>query len=101
MTTGVLEDGKRTRAEVGAVQGGSISLLLANVYLHYAFDLWVQRWRKKQARGDVIVVRFADDFIVGFEHRDDAERFLADLRERFARFGMELHPEKTRLVEFG
>lgn len=101
LAAGVLEDGKRMRAEVGTVQGGSISPLLANVYLHYVFDLWVQRWRKKQARGDVVVVRFADDFIVGFEHRDEAERFLAELRERFARFGLELHPEKTRLVEFG
>jgi Reverse transcriptase (RNA-dependent DNA polymerase) len=68
---------------------------------HYVFDLWVQRWRQKQARGDVIVVRFADDFVVGFEHRVEAERFLTELRERFARFGLELHPEKTRLIEFG
>jgi group II intron reverse transcriptase/maturase len=101
LAAGVLEDGKRTRAEVGTVQGGSISPLLANVYLHYVFDLWVQRWRKTQAHGDVVVVRFADDFVVGFEHRDEAERFLVELRERFARFGLELHPEKTRLVEFG
>jgi len=88
-------------AEVGTVQGGSISPLLANIYLHYVFDLWVQRWRQKQARGDVIVVRFADDFVVGFEHQVEAERFLTELRERFARFGLELHPEKTRLIEFG
>jgi group II intron reverse transcriptase/maturase len=101
LNAGVLEDGKRTRSEVGAVQGGSISPLLANLYLHYVFDLWAQRWRKKQARGDVVVVRFADDFVVGFEHRVEAERFLAELRERFAKFGLELHPDKTRLIEFG
>jgi RNA-directed DNA polymerase len=101
LAAGVLEDGKRIQSEVGTVQGGSISPLLANVYLHYVFDLRVQRWRQKQARGDVIVVRWADDFIVGFQHRTEAERLLAELRERFARFGLELHPEKTRLVEFG
>jgi group II intron reverse transcriptase/maturase len=101
LCAGVLEDGKRIQSEVGTVQGGSISPLLANIYLHYVFDLWVQRWRRKQARGDVIVVRFADDFVVGFEHRVEAERFLAELRERFAYFGLELHPEKTRLIEFG
>jgi len=101
LSAGVLEDGKRTRSEVGTVQGGSVSPLLANVYLHYVFDLWVQRWRKKRANGDVIVVRFADDFAVGFEHRADAERFLAELRERFAEFGLDLHPDKTRLIEFG
>ncbi len=75
--------------------------LLANVYLHYVFDLWAHQWRTRHARGDMVVVRFADDFVVGFEHRDDAERFLADLRERFAKFGLELHAEKTRLIEFG
>jgi group II intron reverse transcriptase/maturase len=101
LRAGVLEEGVRTRSEVGTVQGGSISPLLANVYLHYVFDLWVQRWRTRQAHGDVVVVRFADDFVVGFEHREEAERFLADLRERFARFGLTLHPDKTRLIEFG
>jgi group II intron reverse transcriptase/maturase len=101
LRAGVLEDGTRSRREIGTVQGGSISPLLANVYLHYVFDLWVQRWRRTQARGDVVVVRFADDFVVGFEHREDAERFLAELRERFARFGLTLHPDKTRLIEFG
>jgi group II intron reverse transcriptase/maturase len=101
LNAGVLEDGKRIQSEVGTVQGGSISPLLANIYLHYVFDLWIQRWRQKQARGDVIVVRFADDFVVGFEHRVEAERFLTELRERFAYFGLELHPEKTRLIEFG
>jgi group II intron reverse transcriptase/maturase len=101
LRAGVLEDGQRRRSEVGTVQGGSISPLLANLYLHYVFDLWVQRWRQRQAQGDVVVVRFADDFVVGFEHREEAARFLADLRERFARFGLTLHPDKTRLIEFG
>jgi RNA-directed DNA polymerase len=101
LNAGVLEDGTRTWGEEGTPQGGSISPLLANVYLHYVFDLWAQRWRRKQAHGDVIVVRYADDFIVGFEHRADAERFLTELRERFTKFGLALHPEKTRLLEFG
>jgi RNA-directed DNA polymerase len=101
LAAGVLEDGKRTQTEVGTVQGGSISPLLANLYLHYVFDLWVQRWRKRQAHRDIIVVRFADDFVAGFELRHQAEQFLAELRERFARFGLELHPDKTRLIEFG
>jgi group II intron reverse transcriptase/maturase len=101
LNAGVLEEGKRTQSEVGTVQGGSISPLLANIYLHYVFDLWVHRWRRTQAQGDVIVVRFADDAVVGFEHRQEAERFLQELRERFERFGLQLHPDKTRLIEFG
>jgi group II intron reverse transcriptase/maturase len=101
LNAGVLEDGVRTWGDEGTPQGGSISPLLANVYLHYVFDLWAQRWRKTQAHGDVIVVRYADDFIVGFQHRADAERFLVELRERFAKFSLELHSEKTRLLEFG
>jgi RNA-directed DNA polymerase len=101
LAAGVLEDGQRTVSEVGTVQGGSVSPLLANIYLHYVFDLWVQRWRTTQAHGEVVVVRFADDFVVGFQHRVEAERFLAELRERFARFGLTLHPDKTRLIEFG
>jgi group II intron reverse transcriptase/maturase len=101
LKAGVLEDGRRTPTERGAVQGGSVSPLLANVYLHYVFDLWVQQWRKKRARGEVVVVRLADDFVVGFEHRQEAERFLEELRERFAKFGLELHPDKTRLIPFG
>jgi RNA-directed DNA polymerase len=101
LRAGVLEDGQRIVSEVGTVQGGSISPLLANLYLHHVFDLWVQRWRKRQARGDVVVVRFADDFVVGFQHRYEAERFLAELRERFTKFGLELHPDKTRLIPFG
>ncbi len=98
LNAGVMEDGKRTQAEKGTPQGGSVSPLLANVYLHYVFDLWVHQWRKRHARGEVIIVRFADDFTVGFQYREDAERFLEELRERFQRFHLELHPEKTRLM---
>jgi group II intron reverse transcriptase/maturase len=101
LNAGVLEEGERIQSETGTVQGGSISPLLANVYLHYVFDRWVQRWRNTQARGEVIVVRYADDFIVGFQHKEEAERFIKDLRQRFAKFGLELHSEKTRLIEFG
>jgi RNA-directed DNA polymerase len=75
--------------------------LLANVYLHYVFDLWADWWRRRYAHGDVVIVRFADDITVGFEHRHDADRFLSELCERFAKFGLELHPDKTRLIEFG
>ena len=89
------------KTEAGTAQGASVSPLLSNVYLHYVFDLWADQWRRRHARGDVILARFADDYVAGFEHREDAERFLADLRERFAEFGLELHPEKTRLIEFG
>ena len=81
--------------------GGVVSSLLANVYLHYVLDLWAEWWRRRHARGDMIIVRFADDFIAGFEHLGDARQFLRDLRERFARFCLELHPGKTRLIEFG
>jgi group II intron reverse transcriptase/maturase len=101
LNAGVQHDGTWTPTETGTVQGGSISPLLANLYLHYVFDLWVARWRKHPARGDVIVVRYADDFIVGFQTRDDAERFLIELRERFAKFGLSLHPDKTKLINFG
>jgi group II intron reverse transcriptase/maturase len=101
LNAGVLEDGKRMCSEVGTVQGGSISPLLANIYLYYAFDLWAQQWRTRQAHGDVIIVRFADDFVVGFQHRKEAERFWKELGERLAGFGLKLHPEKTRLIEFG
>ena len=101
LKAGALEEGTWACSEVGTVQGGSVSPLLANIYLHYVFDLWVHHWRKTRARGDVIVIRYADDFIVGFQHRHEAERFLADLRERFARFGLTLHPDKTRILEFG
>jgi group II intron reverse transcriptase/maturase len=101
LAAGVIEDGTWTASDQGSPQGASVSPLLANVYLHYVLDLWAEWWRKRHARGDVIIVRWADDFIVGFEHRSDAGRFLAGLRERFARFGLELHPDKTRLIEFG
>jgi group II intron reverse transcriptase/maturase len=101
LNAGVLEDGKRMRVEEGTPQGGSASPLLANIYLHYAFDLWVQAWRRTRARGDVIVVRFADDIVLGFQSKSDAERFWAELIERFRKFCLELHPEKTRLLEFG
>ena len=99
LNAGVLEDGEWARNDVGTPQGSGISPLLANVYLHYAFDLWVRDWRR-QAKGDVIVVRFADDFIVGFQYEWEARRFWAELRERLAIFGLELHPDKTRLIEF-
>src|SRR6202167_984815 len=101
LNAGVLEDGKRTRMEEGTPQGGSASPLLANIYLHYVFDLWVQAWRQKRAHGDVIVVRFADDIVLGFQVRSDAERFWAELKERFQKFALELHPDKTRLLELG
>ncbi|HZD43964.1 MAG TPA: reverse transcriptase domain-containing protein, partial [Methanomicrobiales archaeon] len=101
LRAGVLEEGEHVRGEVGTVQGGSISPLLANIYLHYALDLWVQRWRTKRAKGDVVIVRYADDFVLGFEHRMEAERFQRDLQERMAKFGLEVHPNKTRLIEFG
>ena len=101
LRAGVLEEGKRRRMEEGTPQGGSASPLLANIYLHYAFDLWIQAWRQKQARGDIIVVRFADDIVLGFQVKADAERFWTELAERFRTFRLELHPEKTRLLEFG
>jgi RNA-directed DNA polymerase len=101
LNAGVLEDGKRMVSEVGTVQGGSISPLLANIYLHYVLDLWIEQWRKTQAKGDVLIVRFADDFVAGFQHRVEAERLVEELRERLTRFGLKLHPDKTRLIQFG
>jgi group II intron reverse transcriptase/maturase len=101
LKAGVMEDGKWSGTNVGTPQGAVASPLLANVYLHYVLDLWVQQWRGRHARGDVVIVRYADDFVMGFQHRDEAERFLKDLRERFAKFGLALHPDKTRLIEFG
>jgi RNA-directed DNA polymerase len=101
LAAGVLEDGAWTRSEVGTEQGGSISPLLANVYLHYVYDLWAQRWRTTAAQGEVITVRYLDDFIVGFQVQADAERFLEVLRERLEHYGLSLHPDKTRLLEFG
>lgn len=101
LNAGVMEDGKRIELEAGTPQGGSVSPLLANVYLHYVFDLWADQWRRRHARGDVVIVRFADDSVMGFEHRSDAEQFHKDLRNRFSKFCLELHPDKTRLIEFG
>ncbi|MGB7368108.1 MAG: group II intron reverse transcriptase/maturase [Methylovirgula sp.] len=101
LRAGVVEDGSWTVSDEGTPQGASASPLLANVYLHYVLDLWAEQWRSRHAHGDVVIVRWADDFIVGFEHRGDAEQFLADLRERFAQFALELNAEKTRLIEFG
>jgi RNA-directed DNA polymerase len=101
LKAGVSEEGQWSEATLGVPQGAVASPLLANIYLHYAFDLWVEAWRKKCAAGDVIVVRYADDFVLGFEHRAEAERFLEQLRERLAQFGLELHADKTRLIEFG
>jgi group II intron reverse transcriptase/maturase len=101
LRAGVIEDGVWSKTETGTAQGASVSPLLSNVFLHYVFDLWADQWRRRNAHGDVILVRFADDYVAGFERREDAERFLADLRDRFAEFGLVLHPEKTRLIEFG
>ncbi len=101
LNAGVIEDGSWSASEEGAPQGGSASPLLANVYLHYAFDLWARQWRKRHDRGDVIIVRFADDIVVGFQYRSDAKQFHKDLVQRFAKFNLELHAEKTRLIEFG
>jgi RNA-directed DNA polymerase len=101
LAAGVIEEGKWSDPGQGSPQGAPASPLLANVYLHHVLDLWAEYWRKRHARGDVIIVRFADDFIAGFEYQDDAERFLAELRERFAKFSLGLHPDKTRLIEFG
>ena len=101
LKAGVSEDGQWAETNVGTPQGAVISPLLANVYLHYVFDLWVEAWRKKVATGDVIVVRYADDVVLGFQYRTDAERFLSDFQERLLKFGLELHSDKTRLIEFG
>jgi RNA-directed DNA polymerase len=101
LNAGVLEEGKRIRMEMGTPQGGSASPLLANVYLHYVFDLWVQAWRRKRAHGDMIIVRFADDIVLGFQAKSEADQFRAELTERMRKFNLELHPEKTRLLEFG
>jgi group II intron reverse transcriptase/maturase len=101
LAAGVIEDGSWSPSEEGAPQGGSASPLLANVYLHYVFDLWARQWRKRQAHGDVIIVRFADDTVVGFQYRSDAKQFYEDLVQRFAKFNLELSAEKTRLIEFG
>ena len=97
---GVIEDGAWTDSGEGTVQGAIISPILSNIYLHYVLDMWFQQWRKK-ATGDVILARYADDYVVGFQHKEEAESFLRDLKERFQEFSLELHPDKTRLLEFG
>ena len=101
LNAGILEEGKIIFNEQGTPQGGSGSPLFANVFLHYVYDLWVQQWGKLKARGEMIVVRFADDTVVGFQYETDAKQFQKDLKERLLKFGLELHPEKTRLIEFG
>jgi RNA-directed DNA polymerase len=101
LKAGVLEEGIVTESEAGTPQGATASPLLANVYLHYVFDLWVQQWRKRHARRDMIVVRFADDSVLGFEYEADAKQFLADMRKRSEAFSLSLHPDKTRLFRFG
>jgi RNA-directed DNA polymerase len=101
LKAGVMEEGALVTTEAGTPQGAVASPLLANVYLHYVFDLWADRWRKRHARGHVILVRYADDIVMGFEHEGEARRFLADLRQRMEKFALSLHPDKTRLIEFG
>jgi group II intron reverse transcriptase/maturase len=101
LKVGTVEDGRVTRSVCGAPQGAVISPILANVYLHYVFDLWVHRWRRNKASGDMIVIRYADDTIVGFEHEHEARAFLDDLKERMRKFELALHPDKTRLNRFG
>jgi RNA-directed DNA polymerase len=101
LRAGVSEDGEWSKTEVGTPQGSVISPLLANIYLHYVFDLWVDAWRRKCAQGEVIVVRYADDNVLGFQHLAEADRFLEEFRVRLRKFGLELHPDKTRRIEFG
>jgi retron-type reverse transcriptase len=101
LKAGVLEEGRLLTVERGTPQGAVISPLLANIYLHYVYDLWVQRWRQRSAQGDVIVVRYADDVVVGFQYLADAHRFLAELKQRLEAFALEVHPDKTRIIEFG
>lgn len=101
LKAGVMEDGKVETKAAGTPQGAVISPLLANIYLHYVFDLWAERWRRRAVKGDVVIVRYADDIVVGFQHRHEAERFLGELTRRMAEFALQLHPDKTRLIEFG
>jgi len=101
LKAGVMEDGRWFETKAGTPQGSVISPILANLYLHYVLDIWAKVWREKVAQGDRIIVRYADDAVLGFQHRSDAERFLEQLQERMRKFGLEWHPDKTRLIEFG
>ena len=101
LKAGVSENGQWSETKMGTPQGAVVSPLIANIYLHYVYDLWVHAWRRKMARGAVVVVRYADDTVVGFRYREDAERFQKELQERLAKFGLELNTDKTRLIEFG
>src|SRR2546421_9392393 len=101
LKAGVLEDGVVSVSDRGTGQGAVISPVLANIYLHYVLDLWAERWRRREATGDMIIVRYADDFIVGFQHEADARRFWDNMRKRFEEFSLSLNPDKTRLIEFG
>lgn len=101
MKVGTIEDGKITRSSRGTPQGSNISPILANVYLHFALDLWLHAWRQKKATGDVVAIRYADDAILGFQHEHEARAFLQDLQVRLRKFDLELHPEKTKLIRFG
>ena len=101
LRAGILEDGAVTISDKGTGQGSVASPLLANVYLHYVFDLWAELWRRREAKGDMIIVRYADDIVVGFQYEADARRFWDEMRERLREFSLSLHPEKTRLIEFG
>jgi retron-type reverse transcriptase len=101
LKAGVIENGERLPSSKGTPQGAVISPLLANIYLHYTLDLWIQAWRRQPDCGEVIAVRYADDSVLGFQKKEAAERFLIAMRERLAKFGLSLHPDKTRLIEFG
>jgi group II intron reverse transcriptase/maturase len=101
LKAGVLEEGKRVSTEEGTPQGGSVSPLLANIYLHYVLDIWAEWWRSKWAKGDIVIVRYADDSVLGFQYRSDAEKFMDELRQRFGKFNLKFHEDKTRLIEFG
>jgi group II intron reverse transcriptase/maturase len=101
LKTGYVEDGRRVKQEIGTPQGAVISPMLANIFLHYAFDKWAAQWRKNKVKGDMIIVRYADDFVIGFQNQPEALKFLSEMKLRLEKFGMKLHPEKTRLIEFG
>jgi hypothetical protein len=101
LRSGILENGEWREMKEGTPQGAGISPLLANIYLHYVFDLWLQKWRRTKAKGQVIVVRYCDDFVIGFQYEEDGRRMRSCLKERLAKFGLRLHEDKTRLIEFG